>query len=358
MRRAAIAIVLGMVLPGFGAAAFAVVPVSEQVVEGHTVWVAIDVVRNATGTELEDFAAAVAVLVQEETRHKSFASSRFPGVLWFDDQYLVGPAQDHKEDAQQEKRYPCTGAIIAVNRDDPVDQDLQGRWTLLAPTYANESYYVTDPNDHAWIVDLWTTAWGTRAWTVALVNNDAGASIPDDGLCRGASYQDLRLAPHRRSDPGANGMDYPCEGCDALRYNAVLYFRLVHLTAVNATKDHRENVGADWFLDASGCHDSDIADWDCPGGDDSREGNSHPFRPALAPGTGDEATEVHGGSAPCPDGSEQGCHATRDIDVYYGYVAPPVVRNFVLVDVVGSAASYHCHEPEATCEPENVWSSG
>lgn len=351
MRRVTLALALFLVAPGFGAAAIVRGLAPEQLVEGHTVWLTIDMYPNATATSGNDFAAAVAVLVQEELHSESFFASRFPGVLWFNDQYLVDAEESGRRQARTQTRYPCTGAVIAVNRGDPVDQDLEGRWTLVDPTYANESYLITDPNDRAWVVDLWTTVWDTRAWTVALLNNEAGAGTPDDGKCRGSSVRDLRLGVGRRSDPGSHGMDYPCDGCDGLRYNAVLYFRLAHLTAANATKDHRENTGADWFMDASGCHESDIENWDCPGGDDAREGNSHPYNPGVPAPTADVRRDLHGGSAPCPDGSDASCHATRDIDVYYGYVTPPRERTFVLVDIEGSASPYHCHASRDVCDP-------
>lgn len=323
--------------------------IPEQLVEGHTVFLTIEAYPNATREER--FAAAVAVLVQERTHTE--VKSRFPGVLWSNDQYLVDPMQD--TDRNTRNRYPCTGAVIAVNRGDPVDRDPAGKWTLINATYLNESYLITDPTDHQWDIDLWLTRFGTYAWTVALNNDPAGYGIPDNNArCNGREASSSLL--EQRQDPGEHGIDHPCDGCRDLKWNALLYFRLEHLRFANASKDHRENVGPDWWQDAAACHDSYTNQWTCPADDDDREGNSHPYNPDLPyPLATYDGYKNHGGSDTCDATGilQQDCHATRDVDIYYGYVMePPVVRRWAVFDVVGSAAPYHCHDTNDFCGPD------
>jgi hypothetical protein len=114
-RMLAVAAVLVMAVPALGAATPIVVPpVPEQLVEGHTVFTVIEIVA-ATATNETRFAAAVAVLVREYQADNR--AQRFPGVLWFNDQYLVNPEQNVQNRANF--RYPCGGAVIAVNAGDP-----------------------------------------------------------------------------------------------------------------------------------------------------------------------------------------------------------------------------------------------
>jgi hypothetical protein len=157
----------------------------------------------------------------------------------------------------------------------------------------------------------------------------------------------------RHKRVGDHGMGYPCQGCSGLSYNAVLYFRLEHLTLQNGTKDHRERVGADWFQDASGCHEARTANYPCPQDDDSREGNSHPYNPDLPfPIVRYDGTRNHGGSGACRGAPD--CHEQFEIDIYYGYLAPPPVRAFWLVDAVGAEAPYHCHPDHRACDMEDL----
>lgn len=315
-----------LLLAGGGAATVLIVPaVPETLVEGHTVFVAIDTIR--IGTREERFAAAVAVLVTERVRNE-FAQ-RFPGVLWFNDQYLIDPQEPRRSTTQD--RTPCTGAVIAVNHGDEwaVDQDLGGRYTLIDPVY-NESYLITDPNDRTWFVDEWFTAAGPRAWTIALHNDQINSAKPDDGKC----------------NKGAYGGGF---GGGSVRYNALLYFRLDHLTVPDEPKNHTVG-GDDRVFDAAACHPSPTNRWPCPGGDDDAEGNSHrasPAYPVPRAGRGN-----HGGSADC-DGVVRGCHATRNILIFYGYVTPPVLRNYFLIDAEGRFAPYHCHD-DPLCLPEDA----
>lgn len=363
MRKLAWAIAFLLAIASWGSAAIILEAAPEQLVEGHTVFLTIGVVENKT--EAERYAAAVAVLVRDRTQ--KINEWRFPGVLWFNDQYLVDPEQQEKK-SRVNDRYPCTGAVIALNRGDPMDADALGRWSLVNATYLNESYLITDPNEHQWIVDLWNTTNGSHAWSVAIMNNHWQAHIPDDGKrnCRtytdtlnvryGSAVNQTFATPDfldpRHKDPGDHGIGYPCDDCSPIQYNAVLYFRLDHLRMQNASKDHREGVGDDWWADAAACHDSVTNDWICPNEADDQEGNSHPYNPDLPwPGVSYDGRNNHGGSDVCqPDGNIVDCHATFDIDIYFGYLRPPVVRTYWLVDTPGADAPYHCHWDNEPCD--------
>lgn len=163
-RMLAVAAVLVMAVPALGAATPIVVPpVPEQLVEGHTVFTVIEIAA-VTNTSEVRFAAAVAVLVREYAANN--AAQRFPGVLWFNDQYLVNPEQS--ESASKYFRYPCGGAVMAVNRGDPDPRVVIARIgdggagdTTIGPssyTYDSADYW-TKPypgtysyeNDYAWI---------------------------------------------------------------------------------------------------------------------------------------------------------------------------------------------------------------
>lgn len=255
-RMLAVAAVLAMAVPALGAATPIVVPpVPEQLVEGHTVFTVIEIVA-VTQTNETRFAAAVAVLVREydaEVRNQ-----RFPGVLWFNDQYLVNPSSAANNNAAF--RYPCGGAVMAVNAGDPdprvviarvgdggntygADGDLTvgdseqtytyPPWNKPYPgtySYGNdyawvgvdpadqevysdtvvgstpaagvagtamnvlgvpvnqpngpfdyrESYLITDPNDHSWVIDVYDfyTRYGVDADEAGTVNPGVGTTRP------------------------------------------------------------------------------------------------------------------------------------------------------------------------------------
>ncbi len=96
-------------VPAYAAASQFVFPgLVEEVVEGHTVFASIEKAR-FTNVTIE--AAAVGVLVREQ----SVATELVKGVLWFNDQFLTSPSHNGKENT----RYPCGGAVLAVNAGDP-----------------------------------------------------------------------------------------------------------------------------------------------------------------------------------------------------------------------------------------------
>jgi len=377
------ALILG--IPALGVAAPIVAPYSgpeaEQLVEGHTVFTVIER-QIETNTTSEKFAAAVAVLVREYRRDT--AQARFPGVLWFNDQYLVNPNNAYDDAAAY--RYPCGGAIMAVERGNPdpraqlaevtanggtisspgasgntndyaridvddgstggtagVFSDTLGSADGLgivsgvtgAPVDYVESYLITDPNDHRWIIDKYqgysrTTLSGsgpTSTTDYVWVVNTMGspAFIPDDGdttcnpfwdlldtsqpttgYAEGENNNNLTAAddvynynetmdansPLRhcqfedqtgtfdlpRADAPAK--DRPCEGGgnqNPVRYyNGVLYFKFEDMTQFT-TGNHGTLTHGPSSTDTDGCQVG--TEWVCPGNDDDQEGNSHPFHP-------------------------------------------------------------------------------
>lgn len=378
-------VVSALLLAGVGAAGPLLVPPRpEQLVEGHTVFTTIEVARNSTSAV--EFAAAVAVLVREYEIERSL--SRHPGVLWFNDQYLTPPSKSMA--VVDRYRHPCTGAVLAANWGDPVPRDANNTPYTGNATYV-ESYLVTDVHNHAWIVDRWDMwvqriEWVERPlWSVAILGNVAAQQVPDDGECQGGVYADracggrpavpaygcVKSGPRFSTetpldlyvkDPGDHDYPYPCgspqRSCPPLEYNALLYFRLKDLDGAGDPKNHTEEAGDDWWNDVAGCHEGQYpSEWPCPDGWDDREGNSHPYNPDYPWPLQDHAgRDNHGGSADCTGDGEgdADCHATRMIDLYFGYAAIPSPRDFWLVDGEGSEAPYHCHEDIGWCSASDM----
>jgi hypothetical protein len=352
-----------MVVPALGAATPIVVPpVPEQLVEGHTVFTVIEQVTTNT-TSSQEFAAAVAVLVREASVIQS--NERFPGVLWFNDQYLVDPVSNANNNPNI--RYPCTGAVMAANAGDTIPPAPGTTETYI------ESYLITDPNDNQWNVDKWseTSALATYpVWTVALLGNDAGANTPDDGVSNCNPFNDCSglLTQCPASDNGS-GSGFPTPGATGyLKYNAVLYFYLEDLTVAGANKFHNP-AGPQTYTagaDASGCQVGTNPvfpdQWPCPNNNDDQEGNSHPFNPfnGLPVCVNCVGRGNHGGSAGVIPGTNQGgdgvqgSHATRDIDLVYTAHPTPLTRNYRVIDTEGSTAPYYCEEWFAKCVPGDL----
>lgn len=416
-RMLAVAAVLALAVPTLGAAAPIVAPPQpEQLVEGHTVFTVIEVFNNTTTIRAE-FAAAVAVLVREYDA--SYRANRFPGVLWFNDQYLVNP--EDNANAVRNFRYPCGGAVLAVNAGDPdprvimanvgssgetrdvitgVDysstspDDPDSAWVNVTtdgttpsassdiPTGVNdpdrvfdqpvghalipkdmgqfadtfsyeESYLITDPNDHVWVIDKYmsytrigtntlpgtATVYARPVWAVNILGSPV--FIPDDGIVSCGPYNDLisnlygyapgqasgydtsgaddpvgtawdptvgEAVPYRDNpvggydEPSTNGFCYngnpqPCAGVKPTLpirlYNALLYFKLADLTVAGDPRDHSDHVNSG---DTNGCQVG--TEWQCPDDDDDREGNSHPFHPT--PGAGTPPNPPHTDTGLCP----------------------------------------------------------
>ncbi|HEX2021118.1 MAG TPA: hypothetical protein VHH36_00270 [Candidatus Thermoplasmatota archaeon] len=355
---------------GVGAAAIILPPQPEQLVEGHTVFTVIQPASPDTGPEVTEYAAAVAVLVREFKSPVDY--SRFPGVLWFNDQYLVNPSSSCSQGANCNPtfRYPCTGAVLAVNQGGPDPRTL----TLSDASYI-ESYRIKDPNNKVWTIDVWTPDNGgtnVTVWAVTIggATNDANRATADNGNsgCNGLVYTDGAT----KKDPGdENGRRYPADcgatACPGLQYNALLLMRLKDLTIPGTAKNHTEG-STDRTGDVSGCEDtpkyaSSTPVWPCPAGDDNREGNSHPYNPDTATATY-AGENNHGGSADCNAGlagNDQNCHATFQVDIYYGTAPVPTTRSYPQVwrdaamtksvyeedgstaNTDGSTAPYHGH---------------
>ncbi len=569
---------VGLAVPAYAAATQIVLPgLVEEVVEGHTVFAVIEKARFSNAT-IE--AAAVAVLVREIR----VATEAVQSVLWFNDQFLVSPSRNGKI----YERYPCGGAVIAVNAgdpdprtmlvsydqtdqiqealnspDDPYDTMSQedsayenpdplvyeqsGDYTLLG-TYHNreydsgvavddagapgatpgafqpkanswvdyhedqdgdprtgdrltsslvtgvlnyvESYLVTDPNDHAWVIDKYN---GVSTVSVDLANagvsrvtstfpvwvvNTLGkpAFAPDDGQSscnpflddpwdESRLHQAFTQADYRAcwattvqptisplvpdscpSDPPGVGADpdgdgFPIDGLDAKmpaigyyeptdpatnggatycydgkaptgfsspgppgvgcyhfpnpyspfaeynalrKYNAVLYF---YLGPKDAYITHAEAHAAD---DTNACEETASynglygpvakapTEWLCPGGDEHKEGNSHPFNPpglyvptafdpltgAPIAGTG-EWYDVWSANRECSMGfdeypllpleldtppksscvgEEHDVHNRGLVDLYFSPTARPLeppARAFAVLDYEGRTDEFH-----------------
>jgi len=389
-------------------------PQQEQLVEGHTTFAVIRAVP-ANNTTQTDFAAAVAVLVREIPHNDVYA--RFPGVLWFNDQYLITPSGGNTGASQPAERYPC-GAIIVANQGDAVPTDGNGVHIIPSTATYVESYYITDPRDNHWITDKWTDG-GVTLWSVATGNGQSEspfASAPDDGVrtCgkAGGSFQNGCYPPFvddtpEGSDPifhedpvyhdnnsktladplgheGRNQMlcfsqnpstksgdqsptpyGYICgsgtQRCNGEAYNAVVFFFLEDLTNAGAPKNHTKG-STDYNSDVSGCSDPS---WPCPAGDDNREGNSHPYNPipknsatGAWPNYIAEGRNNHGGSADCTGDSvnDANCHATRNVDIYFGYRQHALpTRTWRVFDAEGSTAPYYCEPGITYCNEGDVF---
>lgn len=160
-RMLAVAAVLVMAVPALGAATPIVVPpVPEQLVEGHTVFTVIEIVAADREDTLEvRFAAAVAVLVREYQVDQARAAQRFPGVLWFNDQYLTNPYNQIDANGAESFRYPCGGSVMAVNSGDPDPRVVIANLTVRSTTVEGDLPDGVDDQTG----DLSTTAPGTTA---------------------------------------------------------------------------------------------------------------------------------------------------------------------------------------------------
>src|SRR5438128_1058844 len=105
---------LALLLAGLGSGFVNMLgPIPEQAVEGHTVFTVIQGRYPTSTTENDHFATAVAVLIREFHRNTVALDTRFPGVLWFNDQYLVtcsSSCANVKSTVTKTIRYPC-GAV-------------------------------------------------------------------------------------------------------------------------------------------------------------------------------------------------------------------------------------------------------
>lgn len=392
MRKWIIAVAALLTVPMVGAAAVIYAPAEqEQLVEGHTVFTVIETRSSPNETYREEFAAAVAVLVRENVKEIKYGD-RFPGVLWFNDQYLVNPSSSPASTNPIGSRHPC-GAVIAVNAGDPLPQ-VGGVPVVPATATYVETYHIMDPNNQVWDVDKWSydpdgdvlTANSFLIWSVPVANNFARYHTPDDGIARcepvtdGTACgvplmpftDDTTIAGRNFGNEDPVYYDNSTEGRNfrgdracppgiahtapnpAIQYNALLFFFLQDLTDSAGVKDH---TNAATSTDVHGCQ-SGQSQWPCPASNDNAEGNSHRYNPSLLnrdetdnwPFKLSEGRGNHGGSTNCGAGNigggAQNQHATCNIDIYFGYSAAlrPLVPNYRVFDNEGKTAPYHCHD--------------
>lgn len=274
------------------------------------------------------------------------------------------------------------------------------------PVYV-ESYLLTDPNDRRWVVDKYLMTytyelWGEEysytypVWVVNILG--APVFVPDELAAATSDCDDL--ADHDDLDGGAlcsQPVDTPsiadapcmgyaepsragfcyagpaydpdtgCEGVPARRYSALLYIPWEDLFVAADAADHCHFApelgtprGCVPAMSPAGTGCQSGSEWSCPGeipwvssGMDDLEGDSHPQHPFAPPHTAvmpcpvDAANPVnHGGSTVGVKGACDHHHATAAIDLYYSGSArplPPPARDFVLVDLDGSADPFFDH---------------
>lgn len=375
------------VVPALGAAVPGYDFGSDQLVEGHTVFTVLENVTSVNSSTTR-YAAAVAVLVRQATAER--IDERFPGVLWFNDQYLVDPVDQSFDELRV--RYPCSGAVYATNQGD-IPAGMTPSMLMVSAVYL-ESYLITDPNDHQWSIDKWnaTVPLGTiTIWEVAILNNQATYATYDDGVTSCAPVTESNLFPTAVPCPGSEGTfnlrpmrcdneDYTTNsgghGAVAsgrsgnLKYNAVLYFLLEDLLIPGLDKKHHPGapLAGD---DISGCQyntDPVFPDqWPCPtpnaASNDDQEGNPHPYNPFYVTGVQNCAMCIgrnnHGGSATAPPGTNDGNyaqyeHATRNVDIYYDAGTAPPLRSYRVVDTRGSTQAFFCESDFTRCRNNNL----
>jgi len=407
--------------------------VTEQLVEGHTVFAVINATicikrapgggkaeavdcpvvgplfNNATDLEarvnmtLQRMGAAVAVLVRDRSKelrpepvpprcatNRDVAVSVLlenPGVLWFNDQFLVGDDLDIVEtdvDANvdvcsrsslfgfapsENWRFPCGGWIVATQGGNP-----DPRTFLGAPWQYVETYHIVDPNDHVWDIHKWQFFSPIAIGVIPSFSDAESVPMPDGGTldtqvsvqssygyhlslynmwsvpvqgtgaCMQVGAKDVgptsgqsstpftdtasRAPPYDTfyTDPDGSGPKH----LEQVKYNAVLFFFFEDLVP-NGVKDHGNGGGDDGDLSfcAAGSNE-----WDCGvGRTDADEGNSHPYNDAEPSAPGEPAS------------GPRHLHPTADVDLYFSNDPPPkpAIVHYAVYDTVGSSAPRHTH---------------
>jgi len=183
-----------VVLPGVVVAGQISGSKTEQIVEGHNVFAVVQSMTNKNIT-------GVTVLVREKVVSG--------GKLWFNDQYLVSPQQAmasqngnftdcafEPDGSYACNRYPCGGVVVVVPAGRPKPYATDGERGILDPAidalgrpggFSNpeiaasawvEQYFVTDPNDHTFVVDLYRVLTNQNADTT-VYNYDVYDKISD-----------------------------------------------------------------------------------------------------------------------------------------------------------------------------------
>jgi len=437
------AIVLGLfTVPAF-ASAYTYSPshyprATETLVEGHTVFAVVqatictdpdtderipcpggsttdfdisyDVRANVT---LQRLGTAVAVLVRDRVKEvtpapipPNCATNRDivvtilyenPGVLWFNDQFLVGDDLDIVEtdvDANVDVctkqssiafnpayswRYPCGGWVWSTQAGNP-DPRTFGSWSY------QESYRITDPNDKSWIIDKYSPlALGTGVVSVDQqldlgLDDDDGSPYPYaydsddlyDGDLRAVVGGTNSMAAIQYYLGGFNLWTVPLQGTgtcmttgapdgfgptsgqsstpytDTASHNPAYNFFYVDSDGAgpNHLEDVKYNAVLFYFFEDlvpknvkihgnGGQNDGDLSF--CQAGTQEWD---------CGTGRNDDS---EGNSHPYNDASADSgpihVHPTASVDLYYHNVAPPGTgpKNYAVYDLVGSAAPKHAH---------------
>ncbi|HWG90307.1 MAG TPA: hypothetical protein VNZ52_05590 [Candidatus Thermoplasmatota archaeon] len=314
-----------------------------QVIEGHTVYVSLTVntSRNLNpppplNKNRSEQGTAVAVLTREI--HCGYVgggrgedtSPAFDGVLWFNDQFLVGEEADTYNDWRStwprscQYRYPCGGRVYATPAGAGDPFDASGNWVGFFGATYQHSYKLTDPNDHVWMVDFWQTGGprSSRVWISAPLGG-LPPYVDDDGRSNCMPYIDNPPAGY--DAVGSNGRGY-----SNVEYNGLLFMLWKHLSGSgtvqfgeNGTHNGRDTDGDNSTTPQStGSHPNVYNRSYTPG---NGTGNSHPFNPYEA------------------DAHDKHTHSTARVDIYFHPKAPPGVasRKLYIDDSVGSNACFH-----------------
>jgi len=368
---------------------------TEQVVEGHNVYTVMQAVvnRNITG---------VTVLAREIVMAQ--------GKLWFNDQYLLRPDQvqatlnttnsglvecGYKMNNTQYGcvRYPCGGAVAAVQAGHPSPGAAAKRTEYI------ESYYVTDPNDHTFIVDKYRKVAErnpnyqgrgedlekfftdrnlpppeqyTNKWFVWVANlRGSPVFVADDGNSNCNPFIDNPSAGYYEpTNPGNNGgASYCYDGNPALfgetpgggcaydaynstfdkstkvqyhnyrRYNAELVFYMEDFVS-GFTPNYAKTTVKGGKLHGNASDDTN--------GCESQAGGAKPWTEWYCPSGNDNKEGNSHPFNPTDNGGgklKDHAHDTAFVDLYwYGSSRPapePAVRNYRIFDVEGSGAPFH-----------------
>ncbi|HWG90304.1 MAG TPA: hypothetical protein VNZ52_05575 [Candidatus Thermoplasmatota archaeon] len=378
--------VVGIVaLLGIPAAAYANVyeasALNAEVIEGHTVYVSLTV--NTTGNNnnnnnqcppacnRSEQGTAVAILTREINCSGGGSGGpyddepAFDGVLWFNDQFLVGEEEDTYVPPGYvpppaptcQYRYPCGGSVYAVNSGVPDPITNAGAWRVPTTKYVH-SYRIKDPNDKVWVIDAYSISGVIALGAVDFVwiTSPQGGSTGHGG--NPANYVNDTATgncpaiidnPPAGYDPiGSNGQVY-----SNVEYNAVLFMLWKNIftgnpACLNNAVNNPNSAGFPCrtvgFGEGGANNGMDTDGQAQPDGSNTTAnktysvgngtGNSHPFNPYEA-----DAGALH-------------THATGRVDIYFQTVAPPVVANrvFYIYDDEGSTQCFHEH-PSIVSQP-------
>lgn len=210
LRRAPIAVLALLILPGLGTAdPIRAPPPTQALVEGHTVFATIDAHQ-----AIDPFSSSSVVAARASAPDPTLATAevalrirRDAGVLWFNDQYLVEPSTTFTEklgpnhtvesrfgaslavlvraDDGRGIREPCGGAVMVVNVGDP---DPRG-YAMAAVD--GEDAVAGGSADKAWVgVD----SRGPEAYSDGIASATFGSVLGDSGIFAYDYVESYRIA--------------------------------------------------------------------------------------------------------------------------------------------------------------------